>query len=400
MSQNDGFISNNINQFAFVYRLIDIFFINFFLALISFAYIDGYNAKYFMVALVATIGYSFFAELFALYRSWRAGSIKEMLFYAFMSWALTLFPVFMFLFFIKESDYFSRVVLGLWIISTAFALCAWRIVFRKVLFSLRKKGFNTRSVGIFGLTERGMSLVEEIEHHPETGYKLTAIFDEPTSDRIAPAYANYYKGGLEEAVKMAQQGDIEVLFIALPVSANDRIDVILKALGDSTVDVHLIPDIFTYNLLQSRMGTVGEMQTISVYESPMKGGSSLLKRVEDLVLASLILCIIAIPMLIIATAVKLTSKDPAIFKQNRYGMDGKKIKIWKFRSMTTQDNGDIVKQATKGDARITPLGAFLRRTSLDELPQFFNVLQGDMSVVRPMRYPITSYIAKKSTITC
>ena len=101
-----------------------------------------------MVALVATIGYSFFAELFALYRSWRAGSIKEMLFYAFMSWALTLFPVFMFLFFIKESDYFSRVVLGLWIISTAFALCAWRIVFRKVLFSLRKKGFNTRSVGI------------------------------------------------------------------------------------------------------------------------------------------------------------------------------------------------------------------------------------------------------------
>ena len=175
-----------------------------------------------------------------------------------------------------------------------------------------------------------MSLVEEIEHHPETGYKLTAIFDEPTSDRIAPAYAHYYKGGLEEAVKMAQQGDIEVLFIALPVSANDRIDVILKALGDSTVDVHLIPDIFTYNLLQSRMGTVGEIQTISVYESPMKGGSSLLKRVEDLVLASLILCIIAIPMLIIATAVKLTSKGPAIFKQNRYGMDGKKSKFGNF----------------------------------------------------------------------
>ena len=234
-----------------------------------------------------------------------------------------------------------------------------------------------------------MSLVEEIEHHPETGYKLTAIFDEPTSDRIAPAYAHYYKGGLEEAVKMAQQGDIEVLFIALPVSANDRIDVILKALGDSTVDVHLIPDIFTYNLLQSRMGTVGEIQTISVYESPMKGGSSLLKRVEDLVLASLILCIIAIPMLIIATAVKLTSKGPAIFKQNRYGMDGKKIKIWKFRSMTTQDNGDIVKQATKGDARITPLGAFLRRTSLDELPQFFNVLQGDMSVVGPRPHAVS-----------
>jgi putative colanic acid biosynthesis UDP-glucose lipid carrier transferase len=167
------------------------------------------------------------------------------------------------------------------------------------------------------------------------------------------------------------------------MSANVRIDSILKVLGDSTVDVHIIPDMFTYNLLQARMGLVGSTQTISVYDSPMKGGSSLLKRIEDIVLASIILCIIVIPMLIISIVVKLTSKGPVIFKQNRYGMDGKKIKIWKFRSMTTQDNGDVVKQATKGDARITPLGAFLRRTSLDERPQFFNVLQGDMSIVGP-----------------
>jgi putative colanic acid biosynthesis UDP-glucose lipid carrier transferase len=173
----------------------------------------------------------------------------------------------------------------------------------------------------------------------------------------------------------------------------------LKALGDTTVDVHLIPDMFTYNLLHARMGHVGEMQTISVYDSPMKGGSSLLKRVEDIALASIILCIIAIPMLIIAVAIKMTSKGPAIFKQNRYGMDGKKIKIWKFRSMTTQDNGDVVKQATKGDARITPLGAFLRKTSLDELPQFFNVLQGDMSVVGPRPHAVSHNEQYRKKIT-
>jgi putative colanic acid biosynthesis UDP-glucose lipid carrier transferase len=399
MSENDGFVRDNINQFAFIYRFLDIALIQICLALTSLIYIGKYDLKYFMLALIANISYSFFAELFALYRSWRAASLKEMLFYAFVSWALTLFPVFMFLFFTKESDYFSRVVLGSWIISTVIALCAWRVIFRQVLFSLRRKGLNTRSVGLVGLTGRGLSLIKEIEHHPETGYKLTAIFDERSVDRIDPAYAHYYKGGLEKAVKLAQQGEIEILFIALPMTANVRIDSILKALGDTTVDVHLIPDMFTYNLLHARMGHVGGMQTISVYDSPMKGGSSLLKRMEDIVLASIILCIIAIPMLFIAAAIKLTSKGPAIFKQNRYGMDGKKIKIWKFRSMTTQDNGDVVKQATKGDARITPLGAFLRRTSLDELPQFFNVLQGDMSVVGPRPHAVSHNEEYRKKIT-
>lgn len=389
MSESDGFVRDNINHFAFMYRFLDIALIQICLAFSCLLYVGHYDLKYFMLALVANISYTFFAELFALYRSWRAASLKEMLFYAFISWALTLFPVFMFLFFTKESDYFSRVVLGLWIISTAFTLCAWRVIFRQVLFSLRKKGLNTRSVGIIGLTERGLSLVKEIEHHPETGYKLTAIFDERTLDRIDSDYVHYYKGGVDEGVKMAEQGDIDILFIALPMSSNARIDEILKVLGDTTVDVHIIPDMFTYNLLQSRMGTVGEMQTISVYDSPMKGGSSLLKRAEDIVLASLILCIIAIPMLIIATAIKLTTQGPAIFKQDRYGMDGKKIKIWKFRTMTTQDNGDVVKQATKNDTRITSLGAFLRRTSMDELPQFLNVLQGNMSVVGPRPHAVS-----------
>jgi putative colanic acid biosynthesis UDP-glucose lipid carrier transferase len=389
MSETDGFVRNNINQFAFAYRLIDIIFIQILLALMSYLYIGEYDKKYFMVALVATIGFSFFAELFAVYRSWRAGTLKEMLFYVFISWTLTLFPIFMFLFFTKESEYFSRVVLGLWITSTVIALCTWRLIFRQVLFYLRRKGLNTRSIGIIGLTERGLSLIKEIEHHPETGFKLTSIFDERTIDRISPSYAHYYRGGIDEGVKMAQEGKIEILFIALPMSAHERIDCILKALGDSTVDVHIIPDIFTYNLLHASMGNVGEMQTISVYDSPMKGGSSLLKRLEDIMLASVILCFIAIPMLIISAAIKLTSKGPVIFVQNRYGMDGKNIKIWKFRSMTTQDNGDEVKQATQGDARITPLGAFLRRTSLDELPQFFNVLQGDMSVVGPRPHAVS-----------
>ncbi|OFI34259.1 undecaprenyl-phosphate glucose phosphotransferase [Alteromonas lipolytica] len=335
------------------------------------------------------MAYLFFAELFVLYRSWRNGSYKEMVFYTVCSWALTLFPLFVFLFFTKQTEYFSRVVLGLWMVSTAIMLCAWRALFRQFLISIRRKGYNTRSVGIIGLTKRGLDLAHEITTYPESGYKLRAVFDERAPERLDHKYMAKLAGGIAEGVKMAQEGELEILFIALPLTNKERIENILKALGDTTVDVHIVPDVFTFNLLHSRMGHVGEVQTISIYDSPMRGGYSIMKRMEDVFLALSILTVIAIPMTIIALGIKLTSPGPVLFKQDRYGMDGKKIKVWKFRSMKVMDNGAVVKQATKGDPRITPFGAFLRKTSLDELPQFFNVLQGTMSVVGPRPHAVS-----------
>ncbi|SDX51503.1 putative colanic acid biosysnthesis UDP-glucose lipid carrier transferase [Pseudomonas syringae] len=113
-----------------------------------------------------------------------------------------------------------------------------------------------------------------------------------------------------------------------------------------------------------------------------------MKRAEDIVLSSLILLLIALPLLLIAIAIKLTSPGPVLFRQRRYGLDGRSIMVWKFRSMSVQENGDVVHQATRNDARVTPLGGFLRRTSLDELPQFFNVLYGDMSIVGPRPHAV------------
>jgi putative colanic acid biosynthesis UDP-glucose lipid carrier transferase len=389
MNESGGFIRNNLNQFAFLYRLIDIFIIQICLIAASYLYLEKFDVKYFVLGLVSNMAYLFFAELFVLYRSWRNGSFKEMVFYTICSWALTLFPLFIFLFFTKQTEYFSRVVLGLWMVSTALLLCAWRGVFRQFLISIRRKGYNTRSVGIIGLTKRGIDLANEIINYPESGYKLTAVFDERDPVRLDHKYIDRLEGGIAEGVKMAQQGEIEILFVALPLTNKQRIENILKALGDTTVDVHIVPDVFTFNLLHSRMGHVGEVQTISIYDSPMRGGYSIMKRMEDVFLSLTILGIIAIPMLCIALGIKLTSRGPVLFKQDRYGMDGKKIKVWKFRSMRVMDNGEVVKQATKGDPRITPFGAFLRRTSLDELPQFFNVLQGTMSVVGPRPHAVS-----------
>lgn len=171
-------------------------------------------------------------------------------------------------------------------------------------------------------------------------------------------------------------------------SAEHRIREVLHYCSDTTANVYLIPNFFVYNLMNSRWQSIGPIQALSVYDTPFQGASEALKRIEDIIVSTLILLLIAIPMVLIACAVKLSSPGPVIFKQKRYGLDGKKILIYKFRSMTTQDNGPVVKQATKDDPRITKLGAFLRKTSLDELPQFINVLQGRMSIVGPRPHAV------------
>tara|TARA_Y100000588_G_C13922165_1_gene781982 strand:- start:90 stop:845 length:756 start_codon:yes stop_codon:yes gene_type:complete len=172
------------------------------------------------------------------------------------------------------------------------------------------------------------------------------------------------------------------------MSAEDRIRHILEKCSDTTANVYIIPDFFIYNLLNARWQSIGNLQALSVYDTPFQGASDVIKRIEDVVFSTLILLFLMIPMGAIALAVKVTSKGPVIFKQKRYGLDGKQILVYKFRSMTTMDNGSSVKQATKNDPRITKLGAFLRRTSLDELPQFINVLQGRMSIVGPRPHAV------------
>jgi len=371
-----------------MYRLADLVVIQALLYVTLLAFQVQVNFQYMVLALIANVSFSFISEMFWLYRSWRQGAIKEMLFYTFLSWTLAMFPVLVFLFFANMAEIYSRLVLGTWIVSTTLALCGWRIAFRYFLYYVRRNGHNTRRVGIIGLGDAGCNLAKELRDHPETGYKLQAVFDDRTMDRLDCEFASALQGNVTEGVLRAQAGEFDELFIGLPFSAKDRIEHILRLLGDTTVDVHLIPDFFIHNLLHARVGQVGDLQTISVYDTPIRGGWSLLKRLEDLVLSTIILAVISIPMLFIALGVKLSSKGPVIFAQDRYGLDGRKIKVWKFRTMRVTENGTKVVQASKNDPRITAFGAFLRRTSLDELPQFINVLQGTMSIVGPRPHAV------------
>jgi putative colanic acid biosynthesis UDP-glucose lipid carrier transferase len=172
------------------------------------------------------------------------------------------------------------------------------------------------------------------------------------------------------------------------MAAQPRILSVLDELKDTTVSIYFVPDIFMTDLIQGRLGNVGPMPVMAVCETPFNGISGLVKRASDILIALVIMVLASPVMLGLALAVKLSSPGPVIFKQRRYGLDGKEILVYKFRSMSSTDNGSVVKQATKNDSRITPLGAILRKTSLDELPQFYNVLQGRMSIVGPRPHAV------------
>jgi putative colanic acid biosynthesis UDP-glucose lipid carrier transferase len=261
--------------------------------------------------------------------------------------------------------------------------------FRKLLQWMRLQGYNSRRAAIVGLNDNAMRLRNQLTSHPELGIQFDGFFDDRGHERLAEEFPQEsLDGTIQQLIERTKSGDYDLIFIALPLKAQKRISQILERCGDTTASVHLIPDFFTYNLINARLGAVGSVQTISIFDTPMFGFNDVLKRLFDIVFSLCVLTVISLPMLAIAAAVKLTSPGPVIFKQYRYGLDGRKIQVWKFRSMTTLDNGDKVVQAKKGDARITPVGAFIRKTSLDELPQFINVLQGRMSVVGPRPHAV------------
>ncbi|MEE2642384.1 MAG: undecaprenyl-phosphate glucose phosphotransferase [Planctomycetota bacterium] len=165
--------------------------------------------------------------------------------------------------------------------------------------------------------------------------------------------------------------------------AETRINDILQKLGDTTASVYIVPNFFVFRLLHSRWSDVNGLPVVSLIESPIYGVDGITKRIADIVLAFIGLLFACLPMLLIALLIKLTSRGPVFFRQKRYGLDGREILVWKFRSMTVTENGEKVTQATRNDSRVTVVGRFIRKTSLDELPQFFNVLMGSMSMVGP-----------------
>lgn len=365
-------------------RMVDAIVIASTLWLVAFSYGVASILHYTLAALISISSFLLFAEWHALYKSWRINSLWHELRTIFVVWLLTCGILLAVIFLTKSAIQFSRVTLAIWSIATPFMLVGVRVIIRYVIRHFRKQGFNTRSVAIVGGGRHAARLIKVISNSPWMGLHIEGIYD----DAGATLSGGTVAGDIGTLLARIHEKRIDNLYITYPMREEEKIRSLLEQLADSTVAVNVVPDFFASDLLQSRWSSLGDIPFVSVFESPIYGMGLVVKRVEDLLLGGLILTLISPLLLVIALAVRMTSPGPALFKQRRYGLNGQVIEVWKFRSMCVLEDGQDVPQATRNDPRVTKLGAFLRRTSLDELPQFFNVLQGTMSIVGPRPHAV------------
>lgn len=217
---------------------------------------------------------------------------------------------------------------------------------------------------------------------------VRGFFDDRNLERLGVSDDSMLLGVLSDLADYVNQHNISVIFVALPMRHVRRVMDLLDDLRDTTVSIYYVPDVFVFDLIQARTGEIVGTPVVAMCETPFYGYRGMLKRLTDTALAAIVFVAIAPVMLLIAILIKLTSPGSVIFKQRRYGLDGKEIVVYKFRTMRVSEDGVDFKQATRDDPRITPLGSILRKYSLDELPQIFNVLQGRMSLVGPRPHAV------------
>lgn len=342
-------------------------------------------------AISAVIIFGFFAESNEVYYLWRGHSMTDLAIRLLLAWFATLLFIIFAAVLVYPFASLGLLAISCWLLATPGAMVAMHIGRRVMLAKLRAKPTEPRRVAIVGANELGLRLINSMSVMPWLGYRVIGFYDDraPNNDVGRRLFGQNIevKGGLEQLYQDAHDGKLDIVFVALPMRAELRMHSVIDRLADTTVSPYVIPDVFSFDLLHSRLTCLQGIPALSIYDSPLVD-NGWAKRLEDLVLGLGILMVLAIPMLLIAIGVKLTSAGPVFFKQSRYGMGGERIKVWKFRSMTVCEDGPNVAQAKREDPRITPYGNFLRRTSLDELPQLFNVISGSMSLVGPRPHAV------------
>lgn len=327
------------------------------------------------------VGFSVLAHLRGLYSSLKFNSFANDVLNLIFVWLAVAFLLETALFATKHTETFSRLVVFTWLVFTPLVLVISRYLLMRFSFA---NGKQKLKVAFYGGSSTTFSFLNYIHHLRWPWLEIVGLYGDISEPLVLEVNQQIkHEGSADKMLKDARAGNIDIVYITVSTIDETGVERLLNELADTTVTVYLVPDIFLSDLMRSRWVRLGEYTVVSVYDTPFMGLFGWVKRVTDISLASVILLSIWPIMLTIALLIKLTSKGPVLFKQRRYGLNGESINVYKFRSMTVTENGDHIPQAQKHDPRITPLGRFLRMTSLDELPQFFNVLKGEMSVVGP-----------------
>jgi putative colanic acid biosynthesis UDP-glucose lipid carrier transferase len=241
---------------------------------------------------------------------------------------------------------------------------------------------------IAGYGDVSRALAERVGRDPELGIAIKGVFDDRSIERLGLPDGESLLGGLSDLGAYVNANGIDVIFIALPMRQVQRVVDLLEELRDTTASIYFVPDIFVMDLIQSRTAEIQGVPVIAMCETPFQGSRGLVKRIMDILISVTALIALTPLLLVVALLVKLSSPGPAIFRQRRYGLDGQIIDVLKFRTMTVTEDGTDIRQATRDDRRVTAVGRFLRRYSIDELPQLFNVLGGSMSLVGPRPHAV------------
>ena len=288
----------------------------------------------------------------------------------------------------RSFHYFEDNVLLTWALVTPVLqwLATW--VGRIVVLHRAKTHRSRRTAIVVGASALGVKVARALQVDVQ-GIEFLGYFDDRTDDRLDDEAKSHVLGKLAEVGTFTSARGVREVYITLPLGSQPRIVNLLEQLQGTTASLFFVPDVFGISIIQGRLKDMNGVPVVGICETPFTGTNQLIKRTSDLILASLIILLTSPLLLAIAIGVKLSSPGPVIFRQRRNGLDGEEIVVWKFRTMTTQDDGADVPQATRNDPRITRFGAFLRASSLDEMPQFFNVLQGRMSIVGPRPHAVT-----------
>jgi putative colanic acid biosynthesis UDP-glucose lipid carrier transferase len=289
----------------------------------------------------------------------------------------------------RSFHYFENDVLLAWAVLTPVLqwLATW--LGRTVVRRRAARPESRRTAVVVGASALGAKVARALQGGDDGGAEFVGFFDDRTDGRVDAEARTKILGNLSEVAAYTTEHRVREVYITLPLGSQPRIVELLEQLQDTTASLFFVPDVFGISIIQGRLQDMNGVPVVGICETPFTGTNELVKRISDIILALVIIVLISPLLLAIAIGVKLSSPGPVLFRQRRNGLDGHEIVVYKFRSMRTMEDGDVVRQATRNDPRVTPFGAFLRRTSFDELPQFFNVLAGTMSIVGPRPHAVT-----------
>ena len=391
MKRPRGILKRNADALLLVSQVVNpllvglIGYLTFYFYLLPKPEFDDFPARYQIAILVGMLLTILILSWFQVYRPWRGIRLRQELWTIFLAWGGAIMVMIIIAFFTKTSTDFSRVWIAGWWITSGILIIALRVAIRLSLRFARSRGYNQRQVVVAGAGSLGQKIVSRIRSAPWVGLEIIGFFDDNEQLQGQVINGIPVAGKLDDMEMYLQKEDIDQVWIALPLRAETRMKQLMKKILVSTsAEIRFVPDIFEFRLLNFSVSEVVGLPVLNLTDSPMFGIHQLLKAVEDRIIAGLALIILAPIMALIALGVKLSSPGPAFYRQERVSWNGLSFTMLKFRSMPVNaEQSKGAQWATAGDQRTTLFGHFLRRTSLDELPQLINVIKGEMSIVGP-----------------